>query len=322
MRNSNILLLKGIRKIYGKAFGAHSLSKPESDQDPDSCAKIIFEVLSGDKPAMIARLGSTEMSCIANYLGVKDKKHFWGYIKGSSQPWWWEDSRIAQMQTWSGFFPPTVNKIEQFCELMLADIGYIDVLGSWLPEEKYIESRLKNAKKIRFIYLDPFWSQQPWTRALENKKVLVVHPFAETIQKQYNKRALIFKDGLLPYFELKTIKAVQSIAGNKTDFPDWFAALDYMKTEMDKVDYDICLIGAGAYGLPLAAHVKRMGKKGFHIGGSLQLLFGIRGKRWENPEYASGAKLNYPALFNEHWVRAGDSEKPKNSEKVEDNCYW
>ena len=102
---------------------------------------------------------------------------------------------------------------------------------------------------------------------------------------QYKKRTLLFKTNRLPSFDLKTVKAVQSIAGNKTAFKDWFDALDYMKSQIDSIDYDVCLIGAGAYGFPLAAHVKRSGKKAIHIGGSLQLLFGIRGKRWEKDDY-------------------------------------
>lgn len=322
MQRSGIVILKGARKLYSKAFKTSVMPRPVSEQDADTCAQIIYDALADEQPRMIARLGSTEMSCISNYLGIKQGRNYLKFIQGMAQPWWWEEGRIAQMQNWSGFFPPTQQKIEQFCELMLKDVEQVDVLGSWIPEEKYLEHELKDAKKIRFIYLDPFWSNQPWTRALKDKKVLVVHPFAETIQRQYKKRELIFENGLLPSFQLTTIPAVQSIAGNKTNFADWFEALDFMKAEIDKVDYDICLIGAGAYGLPLAAHVKRRGKKGFHMGGSLQLLFGIRGKRWEKPDYASGSKLNYPGLFNEYWIRPGENEKPKNSEKVEDNCYW
>lgn len=49
-----------------------------------------------------------------------------------------------------------------------------------------------------------------------------------------------------------------------------------MKDEIDKRDYDIALIGCGAYGFPLAAHIKRSGKKAVHLGGALQLLFGIK----------------------------------------------
>jgi cation diffusion facilitator CzcD-associated flavoprotein CzcO len=85
------------------------------------------------------------------------------------------------------------------------------------------------------------------------------------------------------------------------------------------MDYDICIIGAGAYGFPLAAHVKRKGKKAIHLGGATQLLFGIKGRRWvDNP------LLYYPYinLFNEHWCYPLPINKPQSAQKVEDACYW
>ena len=51
------------------------------------------------------------------------------------------------------------------------------------------------------------------------------------------------KNNLLPKFELKTIKAVQTSANEKCEFKTWFEALDSMKQQMDKIDYDIALIG-------------------------------------------------------------------------------
>ena len=290
-------------------------------KDADWASDIIYEALIADKPCMIARFGSTELTCLINYIGIKeDKKKYLSYLKGKSQQWWWEQKIINQMQNWSGFFPPTIEKIEQFCNLMLIEIPEVDVLGSWLSYETLFEKELKNCIKINFELLNPYFSKIPWTRALEGKKVLVVHPFAATIESQYIKRELLFKNNLLPEFELQTIKAVQSIAGNSTQFTDWFEALDYMKSEIDKQNYDICLIGCGAYGFPLAAHVKRMGKKSIHMGGSLQLLFGIKGKRWENPDY--NPTYNYALLMNEHWVYPADEEKPKNASLVEGGTYW
>src|SRR5574344_1335686 len=101
---------------------------------------------------------------------------------------------------------------------------------------------------------------------IENKKVLVIHPFIKTIEKQYTRREKLFKNPLiLPLFELKTIKAVQSIGGDNNEYKDWFDALSWMESEMDKIDYDIVFIGCGAYGFPLAAHAKRMGKKAVHL---------------------------------------------------------
>jgi hypothetical protein len=179
------------------------------------------------------------------------------------------------------------------------------------------------------MYLDPYWANIPWTRALKCKKILVVHPFVKTIENQYKKREFLFKDkNFIPEFEsLNLIMAVQSLGNENTPFNDWFQALDFMKAEIDKIDYDICLIGCGAYGFPLAAHVKRSGKKALHIGGSLQLLFGIRGKRWESvidPHYEPGSDIliDYHGLPNDYWVRPSEEETPKNHFKVEGSCYW
>lgn len=320
MNTVSISFLKKLRNCYAKAFGVKPIPKPESEQDPDRASQYIYEALTGGDPCMIARFGSTELNCLCNYVAIK-RCNYVGYIQGISRPLWWEPRIIDDMQQLSGFFPAKQDKIERFCDLILQDIPEVDILGSWLPEEYLFKDELKNAKKIRFCFLDPFWAAYPWTKALEGKNVLVVHPFTETIGRQYQKRELLFKkNNLLPEFRLKTIKAVQSIASTKTSFADWFEALHFMKSEIEKVDYDICLIGCGAYGFPLAAHVKRMGKKAFHLGGSLQLLFGITGNRWADKNYSKF--LDYSQLINEHWVKPSDEERPAGAIKVEGACYW
>lgn len=286
--------------------------------DKNYSNELIYKYLSRDEPCMIARIGSTEMMCLVNYIGILQSNRKWkDYITGKSLMWWWEPRMINQMQQWSGFFPPTADKLTCFSELFLKDLLEVDILGSWLKEESFLKNELVNAKRVVLEDLEPFFTPHPWTKALEGKTVLVVHPFAETIERQYKKRKLLFENDLLPEFKLKTIKAVQSVAGTETPFPDWFAALDFMKKQIDDSEYDICIIGCGAYGLPLAAHVKRRGKKAVHLAGATQLLFGIKGKRWE--EFIVWPYTN---LFNEHWVRPGEGETPKNASVVEGACYW
>jgi hypothetical protein len=313
--------LKALRKIHYKVNNKRFVTKPLCENDPEISNSIITDVLQSLNPSMIGRFGSTEMNCICNYIGVKEHKNkYLSFIKGEAFPWWWEKNTIEKMNLWSGFFPANEENVEKFCKLFIKDISELDIIGSWLPQEQYFEDSLKNVHKVNFELLNPFFSKNPWTKALVDKKVVVVHPFAKTIEKQYKKKDLLFPNKLLPNFELRTVKAVQSIAGEQTEFNDWFEALESMKLEIDKEDYDICLIGAGAYGFPLAAHVKRMGKKGFHMGGSLQLLFGIRGKRWESENY--NPKYNYASLINEHWVKPSEDERPANAVKVEAGCYW
>ncbi|NRT13278.1 hypothetical protein [Flavobacterium sp. 14A] len=326
MNKKLIFILKGLRKTYGM-LKKQPFKFVRGQQNPEIAGKAVHDLLVADKPVMIGRFGAYEMSILLNYLAVKSKnKEFYSYITGKKVQWWWNQKLMNSMQNNAGFFPNDIKNLSQFCELMIDDIKGVDVLGSWLVSEKEVDVyRNEYSLNVHLRLLEPFWSETPWTAALKGKKVLVVHPFSETIEAQYKKRHLLFEKEILPLFELSTIKAVQSLGG-ESEFGSWFDALDYMKKEIDKIDYDICLIGAGAYGFSLAAHVKRSGKKAVHLGGALQLLFGIRGKRWENPEYGTVTwkipRGSYSNLMNEHWVRPGEIDKPKNAEQVEGACYW
>lgn len=312
--------------FYRKSFGTRTIIKVDREKDPNVVSHMILELLNGDKPVMIARYGATELMCMVNYLGVKKKRpNLISYIQGKELDWWWNTSSLKQIEQWSGFFPATAKNVEYFCELMIKNSKNVDILASWLENEFYFKNELESAKRIQGLFLDPFWSDIPWTSALKGKNVLVIHPFEKDIKSQYKRRELLFANSdVLPEFNLITIRAVQSLGGD-CEFSSWFEALDYMKTQIDKVDFDICLIGAGAYGFPLAAHVKNIGKKAVHVGGSLQLLFGIKGKRWENPLYGVqelGIQGKYPALMNEYWIYPGVENRPKNADVVEDACYW
>jgi hypothetical protein len=327
MNKYQIFILKIIRKIYIILFNRKLLLKVKCIQDPEFASQLIYDALVADNPFMISRFGANELNALINYQGVVNKNRSINkYVRGEQSAWWWNDRIIKLLHEGAGFFPPTIDKIEQFSELLLHDISEVDILGSWIVSEKIFERELEKSIKIHIRLLEPFWSKTPWTVALKEKKVLIVHPFVEDIEKQYKNKEKLFSKNILPDFHLTTIKAVLSLAEEKTQFKDWFEALEFMKFEIDKVDYDICLIGCGAYGFHLAAHVKRSGKKSVHLGGALQLLFGIKGKRWEDPNY--GVKEwgipvgSYSNLMNEYWVRPDEKYKPKNAELVEGACYW
>ena len=153
-----IFILKALRKIYAKTIVVQTLQKPICDQDPNSVSQKIFDALMADEPCMIARFGSTELTCLVNYIGVENKKkNYIKYIKGNANPWWWEMNIINQMQQWSGFFPVDKTLLNKFCELMLEDINQVDVLGSWLKNENFILPRM-NVKlmHLRLLEVNPF----------------------------------------------------------------------------------------------------------------------------------------------------------------------
>jgi hypothetical protein len=271
----------------------------------NTCAELIRNEILANKPSMIARFGSTEIKAI-----------IFPYVPFFLKPFI-NNRVLTNMNELSGFFPSTQETLKQFSDLMIEDMKQIDILGSWRIEERLLLKHFSKAKRVELQVLEPYLSDNPWSEALEGLKVLVIHPFNHTIESQYAKREFLFTDKrILPTFQsLETIKAVQTVAGNKSEFKDWFEALDFMKAAIDTKDYDVAIIGCGAYGFPLAAHVKRMGKKAIHMGGATQILFGIKGLRWDDHPVISH-------LYNEHWVRPAPEDIPAGAKKVEGGCYW
>lgn len=314
------------RKIHTKYCGAYKLPQPDPNRDPAFVNKTIYDLLCSNRPCMIGRFGSNE---IESTVFTRNRKHYKydliNYARGKSDIWWYPDNTINRMYYNAGFFSPTTEQLDRFGEEMMMAMPLLDVLGSWCKEEGFFLEELSNATFVDLELLNPLWGSEtiPWSLALEGKKVLVVHPFAETIDSQYARRETVHKDSrILPVFSLTTFKAVQSITGQKpSNFSTWFDALQYMQNEIDKIDYDICIIGCGAYGFLLAAHCKRMGKKAIHLGGATQLLFGIRGKRWEDPNYGFNG-MNYLSFMTPYWIRPSVKETPEKSCKIEGGCYW
>ena len=271
--------------------------------------ELLKKLILSEKAVLIGKFGETELRTVYTFLC--DWCHLNNIRRAS-----------YEICNNAGFFPRRISSIRKFCKEYVEAMRCIDYLGMslWKTEEVFA-STLNDSFKGSFSMgvLDPLHLDNPWTIALEKKRVLVIHPFAESIRRQYNeKRKEIFKNSelYLPDFKLLTVKAVQSIGGKGTiEFATWFDALEYMKSQIDALDFDIALIGCGAYGLPLGKYIKDKNKQAIHLGGSLQLLFGILGGRWENQDYVK-------RFINENWIRPSKEETPKNYTGIEGGCYW
>ncbi len=291
-------------------------------QDPDMTGRIIMDYIDGPDPMMISRLGSNELQATLPFLEHEVSHSPLKYIKGETHVWWLSEGTKNRMFNNAGFFPPTTENIKRFAERMLKDIKEVDVLGCWQNDERFLLPVMSDPKLVRLRHLEPFWSKVPWTKSLEGKKVLIIHPFADSILKQYQRHLsgdYLFKNpDTLPQFQtIDILPAVQSIGSSSSEsgFNNWFDALSYMESEIDRREFDVCLIGCGAYGLPLAAQVKRQGKKAIHLGGALQLLFGIKGTRWEH-------NSAYSDLIQPNWIRPSGNETISSAKNVEGGCYW
>lgn len=273
-----------------------------SSKETSSCIK---EFILDNNPRLLCRLGNIELEIIETYL---TNKKYDKYMKRA-------------LTTNAGFFPIDSDSIDSFCRLNIDCMKTADLVGVWFNryEDILINKYAKEAKlSLLYDLSSPYFSDNPWTEALEGKIVLIIHPFEDSIILQYkNNRDKLFEDlRVLPKFKLKTLKAVQSIGGEgHPDFESWFEALEYMQDKIKNIEFDVAIIGAGAYGLPLGAFIKSLGKTAIHLGGATQILFGIKGKRWEDRD-------DFQELFNMHWIKPDVKEIPKVHKKVENGCYW
>ena len=142
----------------------------------------------------------------------------------------------------------------------------------------------------------------------ENKKILVISPFADDIEAQYKKKDKLFNNfwsmaGFkYPDFELKTIKTPVTYSEYdyrfETDycgFNDWFEYYDSIAGQLKDIDFDIALLGCGTVSTPLLYDIKyKYNKIGIYCGGVLQIFFGILGNRYKY--------LQTLCLANDSWI--------------------
>lgn len=286
--------------------------------------KIKSYILAG-KPCFIGRFGSIELNAFANYLTVTNqiqdlpKYTPFKYVMDLCYPNWFSIGTKNGMTNNAGFFPCTDENLLKWGDLVQNDIKNLDVLLTWRSEENYIKSFLQNKERLCNSELyNPFMYPNPWTKALENKNVLVVSPFADSIKAQYARREKIFKNpDVLPKFNLITLKAYNVLRGinHYQNISSWFDALKDMEKQISKLKFDVALLGCGAYAFSLASFIKTQGKVSITCCGSLQTLFGIYGERYKQ-------QFMENHLLNEYWIRPSESEKPEGYKLVENGAYW
>jgi hypothetical protein len=274
-------------------------------------SRALTQAILSERPFLASRFGTTELAILNRHRQAR----------GDCAPLPVTDAERTAIRTLSGVFPTDDATLRRFCRRTLDDVATVDLLAvrDSADDLKARDSYCRRACMIPLVALSPVEIDQPWSNALAGQKVLVIHPFASTIRMQYEKGgAVLFGDArVLPRFEIEILHAVQSLgsASDHCGYNSWFDALKWMEDQIDASDSRIVLVGAGAYGLPLAAAAKGMGKCAIHMGGALQLLFGIRGQRWEN--YTPVRRW-----YNDCWTWPLAVDIPLGFEMVEGGCYW
>lgn len=279
---------------------------------------VIKKIINSERH-IIVRLGWTEVRLCQTWA-TKDYSD--DYIK--------ELTNTPYEQHWlssAGVFPIEEDQISDLMN------EYTDITISLSDEPKelvtyakslssdYFENVLfKDNQQIHSRALNVFAHNNSFQTAMQDKRLCVVTSFPESIKQQLEKLDSLFEDKRLVNLKPENIVFIKApphkfISNDKENpYSSWNVALADMKDQLTKVNsrYDILLTGCGAFSLPLNYHAYKYNKVAINMGGDLQLMFGIKGKRWVDDGYA----------FNENWIYPIDSEKPENRNKVENGAYW
>lgn len=184
--------------------------------------------------------------------------------------------------------------------------------------QELIAERTPHIPKINALSLEPYYSlNNTWMNSLKGKRILVIHPFKSSIEKQIPQLSLLFPNR--SWFEdcsFQVMMPPMTMAGNHGG-RDWQDELSLFYERLDEVDeFDVALVAAGGYGMLISDHIVTKHKRSvLYIGGALQIFFGIIGKRWfTNPDIMK--------LVTDDWIRPSSMERPPNHTKVERGCYW
>jgi hypothetical protein len=264
------------------------------------------------QPLLVGKLGANELQLLywSERLQLPGRSfprrhvHFWNLRTCASN---------------AGLKPRTRSSYRSFA-LLLRDAALAsDHLGVWqVPAEAALYSQLGlTAAYHNLFHLCP-WFADPacaWPQALAGRRLFVVSPFLDSILSQFHKREQIWasRPGLLPDCEISGYRFPFLISrSSRLSWQDVYAEVT---RQMQASDFDLALLGCGALGLPLGHFVKDLGRQAIHMGGFLQVLFGIHGGRFrQDPVYSE--------LFNEHWIAPTAAETPAEASSIESGCYW
>ena len=164
----------------------------------------------------------------------------------------------------------------------------------------FINYILENKVAINYTFIEavlPFIkSFKIWG---ENKRILIVSPLSKSIEFQYKRKNDLINNYQFPNFKLLTYNTKVTY-NTKNDSMEtlgiitnnWNEELDRIKDDIRKMDFDIALLSCGSYSMSLGNYIKNMGKKSIYLGGVLNVIFNIYGKRYDTPFFNNIVNLD------------------------------
>ena len=279
------------KKIYNKQF----ISKNKTQN-------IIINLIQKNIPFMAARLGNTESSIVQEYLHSCYSKKWVDWLYNTS-----------------GFFSKneiSINDINKYSRLTISAVKNCDINCCRFENEIGILNTFSNENCINtdWYYLYTDIDKNTWLKALENKNVLIISSFNKSIKRQYKIKEQLFSYDILPNMNLVYYDMVETQLGNNLGYENFFKMYYKILHDISKINFDIALISAGAYGFLLASDIKNMGKQSIELCSGLYPIFGIK-----NNTQSIIRKVS--EMYNHNWIFPLDVPNI-DIRKIENSAYW
>lgn len=299
-------------------------------EEIDWGADAICEAVTGAAPFFIGRNGTIELEAL-----------FYWFTHRKSEPRKPYPPRILDtLSKNAGVWPATESAADAWATAYADALGATTGLaaGWYAPyrntEETLLQIFAPQAFTTPLRSLEPYYVEpgRRWTRHLAGKRVAIVSSFAESIELQVSKgpqrvwARLSEPDTILPpttsWFPVRTYYS-PPIAGSPTascawpndSVSNWRDAVEWTTNRVRATEAQVAIIGCGGLGMIIAKRLKAHGISAFVLGGATQVLFGIKGRRWEDHSVISG-------FWNNAWIWPKATEIPSGAGAIEGGCYW
>ena len=231
--------------------------------------------------------------------------------------------------THSGIFPQDNEFYLQYAASYLDSIRRLDLFGMILDQHMGPAIIQHNQIKTPLIFHKdlvpdrsiPADESNCYLSLFRGKRILLICPFAKALAERANRATFEqtwSKTGKRWFFPA-AVEAFEHAYGfdQKTQqrFGNSLNMLDELYAQLDQRSFDIALVASGGISVPLVAHLRDRGKIAISLGGALQVLFGVIGKRWRSrQEWCE-------KYVNPHWIDTPAAYKPQ-GDFFAQGAYW
>lgn len=314
---SKIKQIQTLLNRYRLALNSRLTSKP---------AVKYWEITPLDSPDLVYQqllksLDEKNPTCVARIGGVEAQIMLWAQnISLPCYPlgkWRTTFADTEKGATNAGIRPYTKSSYQDYGKLAFNALFDVDHLAIWRTnyEPAFINQLNHHPTLSEVEHFAPTMDFSPhWIEGLDDKQILIVSPFKDSIQQQIGNLNRVWPSRQWFTNSKFSFYRFPYLIDDECSL-NWRDVYDDIAQVLKGGEYDVALFGCGGLGCPLASLAKRYGRIGFHLGGHLQLIFGIYGNRHLEQWW-------HQRWINSAWIRLLKHEVPESAKRVENSCYW